>query len=784
MIDTVKNGTVLHLFQKQKLSNIWYYIYFRSEKRKASVTGFVKVTAVEPKDDVQNKLKEGKDKLKNKEKKTVIPSIPKKESFDSKKLKKEIPQIRKTPIESVARRKSKKMPEPSKISKKKSAMVTATTANIYRKPNIKSDIIDTVEKGTILTLAKSNESPNIWHQVSFFSKKTKSHRVGFVKFTSVEIISEDQKRLTSALSEKVPAPHMIRENLLNTVSPQLKAVFYQRLIEPPVEIKADQISPLSPTSRLEVMVFQKRARESVKLNKEKTELPAARPLSKDSVADLILKEEKKIFKEGKAPYSEAPAKDLEIIQSEEEDNNKLNKVRKNVEIKSEPAKTIPIQNLSVSNRVKVTAETANIYRKPNIKSDIIEKVEKGTILTLSRKQKSPKIWRHISLYSKETKAHLKGYVKSTAVEGVSYAQISPITASEKLKREEKDTITEIPRGEAISLTKTTGKIEREVFAIQKFYEEAEFETVPIKTREVQERFSKASNYAQDSFAEAIYDVKNRPQKEKNVPNKEEKSQITQSVTEETASARKINLTPQTTELGRKPFIADQQMEKISDSQELKDKSEDLKKEENPYMVSRTVKKDMPSEKLKEELDRLEKRPHKQTKMRPLPTKTRRFKKKFKLITLGMGYGQSYGGAGGLLQINTKTGLALHAGIGYFPASLVYSETDWVRGKILFSGGLKYYLPLKADPINLYLDLQYCGIGIEVADIFSGKFYNGPLFDSMQKTLWGPSFLGGIEVKMGLIGFNGALGLSYNISEADWLEKNIFLTFDVGLLIYF
>jgi len=108
----------------------------------------------------------------------------------------------------------------------------------------------------------------------------------------------------------------------------------------------------------------------------------------------------------------------------------------------------------------------------------------------------------------------------------------------------------------------------------------------------------------------------------------------------------------------------------------------------------------------------------------------------------------------------------------------------VKGKMLFSGGLKYYIPLKTDPLHFYLDLQYCGIGVEAARVFSGKFYNGPLFDNVQKTLWGPSFFCGIEAKMGLIGFNGALGLSYNTTEAEWLDQNIFLTFDFGLLLYF
>lgn len=168
----------------------------------------------------------------------------------------------------------------------------------------------------------------------------------------------------------------------------------------------------------------------------------------------------------------------------------------------------------------------------------------------------------------------------------------------------------------------------------------------------------------------------------------------------------------------------------------------------------------------------------------MPAKTISPMGKFRLITFGIGYGQSHGGAGGFIQFNTKAGLSFHGGIGYFPAYLIYSGSDWVRSTMLFSGGLKYYLPLRVNPLSLYLDLQFCGIGVEAAHIFSGVFYNGPLFDNVQKTLWGPSLLGGVEVKMGRIGLNGALGFSYNITEAEWLDQTIFLTFDFGLLIYF
>ncbi len=161
------------------------------------------------------------------------------------------------------------------------------------------------------------------------------------------------------------------------------------------------------------------------------------------------------------------------------------------------------------------------------------------------------------------------------------------------------------------------------------------------------------------------------------------------------------------------------------------------------------------------------------------------KKRLNPITLGIGFGQSHGGFGGFIQLNTKSGISFHGGIGYFPTSVLFPELDWVSNTLLFSGGLKYYLPIDSDPIHLYLDLQYGGIGVKAALIPVGwNWYDGLLVENIQKTLWGPSFLGGMELNFGSFGLNGALGLSYNITELEWLNENLFLTLDFSLLIYF
>lgn len=180
----------------------------------------------------------------------------------------------------------------------------------------------------------------------------------------------------------------------------------------------------------------------------------------------------------------------------------------------------------------------------------------------------------------------------------------------------------------------------------------------------------------------------------------------------------------------------------------------------------------------------ERKPEEEAKRQPTPLGTRKVKTKFKWVTLGLGYGQSLGGAGGFVQFNTKAGLSVHGGVGYYPTRYIYSGCDGVKDVTLYTGGVKYYLPLGADPLHFYLNLQFGGIGVEVAQIIKGIWQYDFIFDYKQKTLWGPAFLSGFELRLGSLGLNGAMGLSYNITKLDWDIQDYFLTFDLGLLLYF
>jgi hypothetical protein len=169
---------------------------------------------------------------------------------------------------------------------------------------------------------------------------------------------------------------------------------------------------------------------------------------------------------------------------------------------------------------------------------------------------------------------------------------------------------------------------------------------------------------------------------------------------------------------------------------------------------------------------------------PRPKKPR-IPGEWSLLTMGLGYGPSVGsGFGGFVQLNTKKGVSLHLGAGYYPTTYFYSEHEWVSDEILLSAGIKYYLPLKSNRLRTYVDLQYGGVSVEAVSIITGFWQYQYVYENIQKTLYGPSFLVGIELRlMDNAGLNGAIGLSYNTTEWDYWERDYFLTAEVGLLIY-
>ena len=89
------------------------------------------------------------------------------------------------------------------LSQQNKVRVTAARANIYINPDIKSKIVETVEKGALLYLFSTERMKNNWYHIYFYSQKRKTTVVGYIQISMVGEMGEAPK-----VSEEEKKPEM------------------------------------------------------------------------------------------------------------------------------------------------------------------------------------------------------------------------------------------------------------------------------------------------------------------------------------------------------------------------------------------------------------------------------------------------------------------------------------------------------------------------------------------------------------------------------------------------
>ncbi len=96
------------------------------------------------------------------------------------------------------------------LSQGKKLIVIVERANIYLDPNQRSPVIETVEKGTLLSLRSARKVKKIWHYVFVVSKETGMTKAGYILDSLVEmhfkvakptIIKREKRRPTAKIGE-------------------------------------------------------------------------------------------------------------------------------------------------------------------------------------------------------------------------------------------------------------------------------------------------------------------------------------------------------------------------------------------------------------------------------------------------------------------------------------------------------------------------------------------------------------------------------------------------------
>src|SRR4030042_4387236 len=104
--------------------------------------------------------------------------------------------------------------------------------------------------------------------------------------------------------------------------------------------------------------------------------------------------------------------------------------------------------------------------------------------------------------------------------------------------------------------------------------------------------------------------------------------------------------------------------------------------------------------------------------------------------------------------------------------------------MMWAVGRKYYLPFSSALFFPFVDLQYGGVRVEAAQVVIGIWDYQYVLSQEQKSLWGPSFLGGIALRKGRLGLQAALGAAYATTSWTYLQNKVSLVFDAGLVLHF
>jgi hypothetical protein len=467
--------------------------------------------------------------------------------------------------------------------------------------------------------------------------------------------------------------------------------------------------------------------------------------------------------------------------------------------------------IAQESKVRVIVERANIYAEASTESYRIERIRKGMILTLFGKGQTSEKWLYVHYQSTRWNSQVTGFILADKVEAYSPDQkpegeakqaleqkpetearviSEEIAEKKKTKDPEKkpEKTIEIKPVDIPTETKKKSEVKKELRqdekpvkkseakgeglkALNEEVEKAELRPSPTKPKEMEEpiREEEVLGYtsvpsgntfslslpSSISLIPRIYEIVEPPEPEISVTEELETAPLPKEKNPELKPTEKID-----TEVWEKKVV-------IPDTTVIPEKERDIEKQDIPE------KKDPPKE---EEPQIIEQK-------QPGTIKSRLPRGK-SLFTFSLGYGPSLGGLGGFIQLNASRDLSVHWGVGYYPTSMFYPDFNWVQGRAMVSVGLKYYLPWRTEQVHPYIDLQYGGISVEAIRVVTGIWYYTYVYENIQKTLWGPSLLAGVELRLGSFGLNGAVGASYVLTKWEHWDQPLFISADIGFLVYF
>ena len=321
------------------------------------------------------------------------------------------------------------------------ARVIVEKAHIYLESNPYSFVIDTVGRGTIVTLFQTGKKNKKWLYISYYSKKRMAQVTGFIDINLVEMINEEPKKPEP--SEEIEEKSVTEKQDESTIRSEAEGTAEEKEeiqeeqnqarlgkkepiqsekelsdVQKELTSQGNKLKEIEKQSGEEEVRDQTKTEEAAGIKKESVEeeQKIEQAVKQDTAEKMEVKTEQKEEAEDQTKTEEKGTEaEKELEKPAEEMKAQTEGEEKNQEAKiSEEQKEHPGEEIvqEVLTKITIKVRKANIRLMPSLKSDVIHQLPFGVDLKPLAKSGN---WYRVNLPPNPDGITLSGYIHDSIV---------------------------------------------------------------------------------------------------------------------------------------------------------------------------------------------------------------------------------------------------------------------------------------------------------------------------------------------------------------------------------
>jgi len=321
------------------------------------------------------------------------------------------------------------------------ARVIVEKARIYLESNPYSFVIDTVGRGTIVTLFQTGKKNKKWLYISYYSKKRMAQVTGFIDINLVEMINEEPKKPEP--SEEIEEKSVTEKQDESTIRSEAEGTAEEKEeiqeeqnqarlgkkepiqsekelsdVQKELTSQGNKLKEIEKQSGEEEVRDQTKTEEAAGIKKESVEeeQKIEQAVKQDTAEKMEVKTEQKEEAEDQTKTEEKGTEaEKELEKPAEEMKAQTEGEEKNQEAKiSEEQKEHPGEEIvqEVLTKITIKVRKANIRLMPSLKSDVIHQLPFGVDLKPLAKSGN---WYRVNLPPNPDGITLSGYIHDSIV---------------------------------------------------------------------------------------------------------------------------------------------------------------------------------------------------------------------------------------------------------------------------------------------------------------------------------------------------------------------------------